>query len=74
MLTFTEEILLLLLDDGKLHADPISGSGLTTRIFGGRLERACQSVAGSKFHGRSSSMRDCGWPSAIFSSVLCSQA
>ena len=30
--------------------------------------------AGSKFQGRSSRMRDCGWPAAIFSSVFVSQA
>ena len=30
--------------------------------------------AGSKFQGRSSWMRDCGCPAAIFSSVLLSQA
>ena len=39
-----------------------------------RRERASHFASGWKFHGRSSWMPDCGWPLAIFSSVLRIQA
>ena len=45
--------------------------------FSKRCERrtlTCQLAAWSKFQGRSSSIFDCGWPAAIFSSVLLNQA
>ncbi len=64
------------LEQRKRWPDPISGSGLTSGILEGRVERRRQpsSVAGSKFQGSSSWIRDCGCPAAIFSSVLLSQA
>ncbi len=69
-------MMLALLIYCKRWPDPISGSGLTSGILEGRLERRRQpgSVAGSKFQGSSSWIRDCGCPAAIFSSVLLSQA
>ena len=45
--------------------DSVSGAGCPPEF---------QLDAGSKFQGRSSRMRDCGWPAAIFSSVFVSQA
>ena len=58
--------------DGRVAAEcsmatcsPVSGAGCPPEF---------QLDAGSKFQGRSSRMRDCGWPAAIFSSVFVSQA
>ena len=47
------------------HEIEVSGAGCPPEF---------QLDAGSKFQGRSSRMRDCGWPAAIFSSVFVSQA
>ena len=49
----------------QLTANIVSGAGCPPEF---------QLDAGSKFQGRSSRMRDCGWPAAIFSSVFVSQA
>ena len=43
-----------------------------TLTWGGSLR--VQLGSEPKFQGRSSWIRDCGWPAAIFSSVLLSQA
>ena len=57
----------LVTDRAELHrtARRVSGAGCPPEF---------QLDAGSKFQGRSSRMRDCGWPAAIFSSVFVSQA
>ena len=47
---------------------------VTSSVSGAGCPPEFQLDAGSKFQGRSSRMRDCGWPAAIFSSVFVSQA
>ena len=51
-----------------------SHTSQTGAVSGAGCPPEFQLDAGSKFQGRSSRMRDCGWPAAIFSSVFVSQA
>ena len=53
---------------------PKSSPASSSWVSGAGCPPEFQLDAGSKFQGRSSRMRDCGWPAAIFSSVFVSQA
>ena len=55
-------------------AAEVSFARLPVLVSGAGCPPEFQLDAGSKFQGRSSRMRDCGWPAAIFSSVFVSQA
>ena len=52
----------------------MNGDSYRLNVSGAGCPPEFQLDAGSKFQGRSSRMRDCGWPAAIFSSVFVSQA